>query len=205
MTTEPTLGGQPDPILAALDRLDAGMARTEDPLGDAVRGYVAAFGQGPPVWEFLGHQEALAYPAAYLFAFLDHHGFLVQRDAPTWHTVVGGSRSYVEAVTARLDVVRVEVDDDQDDVGEVGSGLPVGDHLVVIDREEPQVAVEVERRVLAADGVDPGDEVAEGPRSVEVPVADLVLLRVEIFLGAGLPGLADALFERGSVDPVGRP
>ncbi|MGZ8737819.1 MAG: hypothetical protein ACXWW7_11700, partial [Nocardioides sp.] len=27
-------------------------------------------------------------------------------DAPTWHTVVGGSRSYVEAIAERLDVVR---------------------------------------------------------------------------------------------------
>src|SRR6478672_1968202 len=57
------------------------------------------------VWS-MGHQEALDYPAAYLFAFLRHHGFLDLRDAPTWHTVVGGSRSYVEAVTSRLDVVR---------------------------------------------------------------------------------------------------
>jgi len=57
------------------------------------------------VWS-MGHTEALAYPATYLFAFLRHHGFLSLRDAPTWHTVVGGSRSYVEAVTARLDVVR---------------------------------------------------------------------------------------------------
>jgi predicted NAD/FAD-binding protein len=57
------------------------------------------------VWS-MGHQEALAYPAAYLFAFLEHHGFLALRDAPTWHTVVGGSRSYVERITARLDVVR---------------------------------------------------------------------------------------------------
>jgi predicted NAD/FAD-binding protein len=59
------------------------------------------------VWS-MGHQEALDYPAAYLFAFLGHHGFLVLGDAPTWHTVVGGSRSYVQAVTERLDVVRVE-------------------------------------------------------------------------------------------------
>ena len=57
------------------------------------------------VWS-MGHQESLAYPAAYLFAFLRNHGFLTLRDAPTWHTVVGGSRSYVEAVAARLDVVR---------------------------------------------------------------------------------------------------
>ena len=58
------------------------------------------------VWS-MGHAEALAYPAAYLFAFLGHHGFLVLGNAPTWHTVVGGSRSYVDALTARLDVVRV--------------------------------------------------------------------------------------------------
>ena len=57
------------------------------------------------VWS-MGHREALDYPAAYLFAFLDHHGFLVLGDAPTWHTVVGGSRSYVGAITSRLDVVR---------------------------------------------------------------------------------------------------
>ena len=57
------------------------------------------------VWS-MGHQEAFAYPAAYLFAFLRHHGFLTVGDAPTWHTVVGGSRTYVEAITARLDVVR---------------------------------------------------------------------------------------------------
>jgi predicted NAD/FAD-binding protein len=58
------------------------------------------------VWS-MGHQEALDYPATYLFAFLSHHGFLVLGDAPTWHTVVGGSRSYVQAVTDRLDVVRI--------------------------------------------------------------------------------------------------
>ena len=57
------------------------------------------------VWS-MGHSDALAYPAAYLFAFLRHHGFLTLGDAPTWHTVVGGSRSYVEAIMRRLDVVR---------------------------------------------------------------------------------------------------
>ena len=56
------------------------------------------------VWS-MGHDEALAYPAAYLFAFLNHHGFLVLGDAPTWHTVVGGSRTYVEAISRGLDAV----------------------------------------------------------------------------------------------------
>ncbi len=57
------------------------------------------------VWS-MGHRESMAYPAAYLFAFLRHHGFLTLGDAPTWHTVVGGSRSYVAAITGQLDVVR---------------------------------------------------------------------------------------------------
>ncbi|HLN78324.1 MAG TPA: FAD-dependent oxidoreductase [Nocardioidaceae bacterium] len=57
------------------------------------------------VWS-MGHNDALEYPAAYLFAFLRHHGFLTLGDAPTWHTVVGGSRTYVDAITSRLDVVR---------------------------------------------------------------------------------------------------
>ncbi len=57
------------------------------------------------VWS-MGRAEALAYPAAYLFRFLEHHGFLRLGDAPTWHTVVGGSQTYVRAVADRLDVVR---------------------------------------------------------------------------------------------------
>jgi len=57
------------------------------------------------VWS-MGHREAMDYPAVYLFAFLRHHGFLRIGDAPTWHTVVGGSKTYVEAVAERLDVVR---------------------------------------------------------------------------------------------------
>jgi uncharacterized protein len=57
------------------------------------------------VWS-MGQSEALSYPAAYLFAFLRHHGFLALGDAPTWHTVIGGSRSYVDAIAERLDVVR---------------------------------------------------------------------------------------------------
>ena len=52
------------------------------------------------------HKLRIAGRKAYLFAFLHHHGFLVLGDAPTWHTVVGGSRAYVAAITDRLDVVQ---------------------------------------------------------------------------------------------------
>lgn len=51
-------------------------------------------------------ERALDYPARYLFAFLDHHGMLSVSGSPTWRTVVGGSRRYVERVAAGLPEVR---------------------------------------------------------------------------------------------------
>ncbi|MFJ5264775.1 NAD(P)/FAD-dependent oxidoreductase [Streptomyces sp. NPDC088387] len=49
---------------------------------------------------------AQRYPAAYLFRFLEHHGLLSVGGSPTWRTVTGGSRSYVDRIAARLDEVR---------------------------------------------------------------------------------------------------
>ncbi len=46
------------------------------------------------------------YPARYLFAFLDNHGMLSVTGSPTWRTVVGGSRTYVERIAERLTAVR---------------------------------------------------------------------------------------------------
>ena len=42
--------------------------------------------------------SALDYPAAYLFAFLQHHGMLAIAGSPTWRTVTGGSAAYVDRV-----------------------------------------------------------------------------------------------------------
>ncbi len=61
------------------------------------------------VWSS-GVQDALAYPARHLFAFLDHHGMLSVKGSPTWRTVVGGSRAYVERVAAGLDDVRTHAE-----------------------------------------------------------------------------------------------
>jgi predicted NAD/FAD-binding protein len=50
---------------------------------------------------------ALAYPARYLFRFLDNHGMLSVTGSPTWRTVVGGSRVYVERAVKQLTAVSV--------------------------------------------------------------------------------------------------
>ncbi len=51
--------------------------------------------------------EALGYPAAYLFQFLDHHGMLSVRRSAGWRTVTGGSRNYVERIAKGLSEVRL--------------------------------------------------------------------------------------------------
>ncbi|MGJ9411123.1 NAD(P)/FAD-dependent oxidoreductase [Aeromicrobium sp. CF4.19] len=58
------------------------------------------------VWSS-GRDDALQYPARYLFAFLKHHGFLSIKGSPQWFTVQGGSRSYVDKVTDAIGDVRV--------------------------------------------------------------------------------------------------
>jgi predicted NAD/FAD-binding protein len=57
------------------------------------------------VWSS-GQDTALQYPARYLFAFLQHHGFLSISGSPQWFTVQGGSGSYVRKVTAAIGDVR---------------------------------------------------------------------------------------------------
>ncbi|OEV29297.1 amine oxidase [Streptomyces nanshensis] len=50
-------------------------------------------------------EAALEYPAQYLFRFLDHQGWLSAGGAPTWRTVNGGAREYVERIAKELDAV----------------------------------------------------------------------------------------------------
>jgi uncharacterized protein len=57
------------------------------------------------VWS-AGRETTLAYPARYLFRFLDHHGMLRIGGSPQWYSVVGGSRVYVERLAALLPDVR---------------------------------------------------------------------------------------------------
>jgi predicted NAD/FAD-binding protein len=56
------------------------------------------------VWS-CGGDDALRYPARYLFVFLAHHGMLSVFGSPTWRTVTGGSANYVRAIASRLDEV----------------------------------------------------------------------------------------------------
>jgi uncharacterized protein len=54
------------------------------------------------IWS-MPRERVLDFPAAPLLAFFRNHGLLDLLDRPQWRTVRGGSRTYVEALTARLD------------------------------------------------------------------------------------------------------
>jgi predicted NAD/FAD-binding protein len=47
-------------------------------------------------------EQTRAYPARHLFEFLDHHGMLTISNSPSWRSVVGGSCTYVDSITALL-------------------------------------------------------------------------------------------------------
>lgn len=88
------------------------------------------------VWSS-GHEDALLYPAGYLFAFLSNHGFLELRDAPQWYVVDGGSATYVKKILATLDHVEASsavtrVTRDQDGVTLQGSKGPLGTFDAVV-------------------------------------------------------------------------
>jgi len=57
------------------------------------------------VWSS-GTELSMQYPARYLFTFLDNHGMLTVKNSPTWRTVVGGSRSYVDKAVKGLTAVQ---------------------------------------------------------------------------------------------------
>ena len=81
------------------------------------------------VWSS-GRETAERYPAAYLFQFLNHHGMLAVTGSPSWRTVTGGSKTYVERAVKNLHAVHlstpvrsvrrtpdgVEIRDDADDL-----------------------------------------------------------------------------------------
>ncbi|MGI8946957.1 MAG: NAD(P)/FAD-dependent oxidoreductase [Ornithinimicrobium sp.] len=118
------------------------------------------------VWSS-GHATALRYPARYLFRFLEHHGLLQLSDSPQWFTVVGGSRTYVDAIAARLPDVRtgdpvVQVSRDTSRGGPVtvrtaGGSLETYDQIVLATHADQALAMLAdptadEKRVLGSFG-----------------------------------------------------
>jgi uncharacterized protein len=55
--------------------------------------------QASAVWS-ADPEQMWSFPASFMAEFFDNHGMYSLRDRPQWRTVTGGSRSYVEAISA---------------------------------------------------------------------------------------------------------
>jgi uncharacterized protein len=78
------------------------------------------------IWSAPAH-TILDYPAASFIRFQDSHGLLRLRNRPPWRTVLGGSRAYVERLTASY-ADRIRISAGVTTVRRTGDGVEVRDH-----------------------------------------------------------------------------
>ena len=83
-------------------------------------------------------------------------------------------------------MICIEIDDHDYDIVQIVGVLAEADDLVVVDVVEPEIGVALQRLVLSTYPVHARDETLEAVRAVEIPVANLVFLRIEVFLAAGV-------------------
>jgi predicted NAD/FAD-binding protein len=113
------------------------------------------------VWSS-GHENALSYPARYLFEFLKHHGFLSIKGSPQWFTVTGGSATYIDKVAAAVGDVRsstpiraITRKPDRVELIDAAGDLHTADAIVIATHADDALALltdpsDDERRVLGA-------------------------------------------------------
>jgi uncharacterized protein len=104
-----------------------------------------------------------SFPAAFLAEFFENHGTLQMVGRPQWRTVVGGSKTYVEAlcrpfaerIHLETPVARVERAPDGVWVTSVSRGMELYDEVVIATHSDQALAMladptEAEREVLGA-------------------------------------------------------
>jgi predicted NAD/FAD-binding protein len=113
------------------------------------------------VWSS-GTAVAGAYPARYLFEFLDHHRMLTVGGSPQWRTVTGGSREYVQRAVKHLTAVHtatpvrsIRRDWDGVQIRDESDRLFTVDHVVIATHPDQALALLAdptphEREVLQA-------------------------------------------------------
>lgn len=86
----------------------------QQPIGEflAQEGYSTAFREGyflpmvACIWS-CPTEQMLRFPIATMIRFCHNHGLLQISDRPTWHTVRGGARGYVQRMVGRIDDARL--------------------------------------------------------------------------------------------------
>ncbi len=91
----------------AIADLEAGGLSADATLGDYLseRGYSTMFidkylvPMGAAIWS-AGTDEMLQFPLLFFVRFFKNHGLLSVKNRPQWHTIAGGSRGYLDPITA---------------------------------------------------------------------------------------------------------
>jgi predicted NAD/FAD-binding protein len=119
--------------------------------------------QAAAVWS-ADPDQMWSFPARFLIAFFDNHGMLDLKQRPHWRVVRGGSRRYVEALTAPfVDAIRLDTPvtavvraDDHVSVTARGGGPERFDHVVLATHADQALqilgrdATPIERELLGA-------------------------------------------------------
>jgi predicted NAD/FAD-binding protein len=118
--------------------------------------------QASAVWS-ADPEQMWSFPASFMAEFFDNHGMFSLRDRPQWRTVQGGSRSYVEAITApwgdrirlRAPVRSIERLDDGVRIAADGCESEEFDQVVIAAHSDQALAMladpsEAEREILGA-------------------------------------------------------
>jgi predicted NAD/FAD-binding protein len=118
--------------------------------------------QASAVWS-ADPAQMWSFPASFMAEFFDNHGMYSLRNRPQWQTVTGGSRRYVEAITApwrdrvrlRAPVRRIERLPDGVRIEADGCESEEFDHVVLATHSDQALALladpsEAEREVLSA-------------------------------------------------------
>jgi predicted NAD/FAD-binding protein len=118
--------------------------------------------QASAVWS-ADPKQMWSFPASFMAEFFDNHGMYSLRDRPKWRTVRGGSRSYVEAISApwrdrvrlRSPVRRIERLADRVRIEADGRAAEDFDEVVIATHSDQALALladpsEREREILGA-------------------------------------------------------
>lgn len=127
--------------------------------------------QASAVWS-ADPEQMWSFPASFMAEFFDNHGMYSLRDRPSWKTVAGGSRSYVEAITApwidrvrtAAAVRRIERLPDEVRIEAVGCETESFDRVVIAAHSDQALTMlgdpsEAERAVLGAIPYQPNEAV----------------------------------------------
>jgi predicted NAD/FAD-binding protein len=127
--------------------------------------------QASAVWS-ADPAQMWSFPASFMAEFFDNHGMYSLRNRPRWRTVSGGSRSYVEAITApwrdrvrtEAPVRRIERLADRVRIEAEGCESEEFDQVVVATHSDQALAMladpsEAEREVLGAIPYQPNEAV----------------------------------------------